>query len=58
MLVRAKLKQGQYGFYGDKRRYDGDEFMLTDAKHFSKSWMEEVEQEKSRKPLKRKEGGL
>lgn len=38
MQVRAT----RIGFYGKKRRREGDVFPLTDEKHFSESWMEDV----------------
>ncbi len=45
MKVKAVFSGGRFGFYGEKRRYDGDIFDLTDAKHFSSSWMEKVDAE-------------
>lgn len=47
MRVRAKFSNGKYGFSGDCRRYDGDEFDI-DPKHFSKEWMEKVDEGKRR----------
>lgn len=38
MKVRAK----QIGFYKDFRRRVGEEFTLTNPKHFSAKWMEKV----------------
>jgi hypothetical protein len=45
MRVRAKFADNKFGFYGSKRRYDGEEFDLDDPKHFSEKWMEKVEEE-------------
>jgi hypothetical protein len=56
MLVRVKdtLVENFYGFYGQERRYPGDEFMLKAVKddkgkiihsaesQFSSKWMEKV----------------
>lgn len=51
VLVRAKTPGGKFegaterkcvGYYELKRRYDGDEFELSDEKHFSDTWMELV----------------
>ena len=56
MLVRVKesMVETFYGFYGEKRRYPGDEFELTSKKdkagkviypaedQFAESWMEKV----------------
>ena len=51
VLVRAKTPNGKVlgsderkcvGYYDLKRRYDGDEFELSDEKHFSDTWMELV----------------
>lgn len=39
MKVRAK----SLGYYGHKRRYEGDEFYIKDEKHFSAKWMKKVE---------------
>lgn len=47
MKVRAKFKKNGFGFYGTKRVRDGEEFILTNPAHFSKIWMEKVEDEKS-----------
>ena len=56
MRVKAKFSNGKYGFYGDRRRYDGDEFEITDPKHFSKVWMEKIEEapRRGRKPAAEK----
>jgi len=58
MKVKAKLKQGQYGFVGGERRYNDDEFEVNDS-DFSELWMIPIEPEKPKRPLKRKakEGG-
>lgn len=51
MKVRATFQNGKFGFYGDKRRRDGDEFELSDPKHFSEKWMIKIEDSKrQRKP--------
>jgi hypothetical protein len=38
-----KVKATMLGFYGNKRRYEGDVFELTDDKQFSKKWMAKFE---------------
>lgn len=51
MKVKAKFTVGKFGFYGGIRRYDGDEFELSDPKHFSEKWMVKLEDSKrQRKP--------
>lgn len=50
MRVRAKFANGRFGFYGDCRRRDGDEFYLTDPSHFSAKWMIKLEDDKEEKP--------
>lgn len=51
MRVKAKFSNNKFGFYGDKRRRDGDEFELSDPKHFSEKWMVKLEDSKrQRKP--------
>lgn len=45
MKVKAVLGEGKFGFYGGKRRYNGDVFEIADPKHFSKKWMESQEPE-------------
>lgn len=58
MKVRATLPDGKFGFYGTQRRYGGDEFDLDDDAHFSKEWMEVVEEKPKRgRPKKEEEGG-
>lgn len=49
--VQIKVKAIQKGYYGHQIRKPGAEFFITDPKHFSKKWMEKVEdrQGKSRK---------
>ena len=32
----------QFGFYGNERRYDGDEFTIASEKEFSEKWMVKV----------------
>lgn len=47
MRVRVKnVRENFYGFYGTKRRYPGEVFDLDDPKHFSKNWMEKVDDDK------------
>jgi hypothetical protein len=43
MKVLAKFAANKFGFYGGKRRYDKDEFVLESAAHFSDRWMERCE---------------
>jgi hypothetical protein len=52
MKVKAKFVNGKFGFYGGMRRRNGDEFVLTDPSHFSKLWMESLEEEKPRRGRK------
>jgi hypothetical protein len=49
MRVRAKFAADKFGFYGTKRRYDGDEFELDDPKHFSSKWMEKLDDDKPKR---------
>ena len=42
MKVIARLSQGSFGFYGEKRRHDGEEFEIKDKSELG-SWMEVVE---------------
>jgi|CXWL01.1.fsa_nt_gi hypothetical protein len=51
VLVRAKTPNGKVfgsderkavGYYDLKRRYDGDEFELSQEQHFSETWMERI----------------
>jgi len=37
-----KVRATAIGYYGDARRRPGDVFVLTDPRHFSKRWMEQV----------------
>ena len=47
MKVRVKeVRTGFFAFYGGMRRYPGDEFPLEAESHFSKAWMEKVEEVK------------
>lgn len=50
MKVEAKFTSNKHGFYGGIRRYDGDEFLLSDPKHFSDKWMVKVEEKKKPGP--------
>ena len=52
MKVRAKFRNGGFGFYASFRRYDGDEFTIN-PEHFSESWMEKLEEEVKPAPKKR-----
>ena len=36
------------GYYGSRIQDEGDEFILTDKTHFSKTWMEKVAEPKGR----------
>lgn len=47
MKVRATFPQGSFGFYGDKRRYDGEEFEFDGEE--PASWMEVIEEEKPKR---------
>lgn len=60
MKVKVKhVRDGFYGFYGEKRRYVGEEFSLTSESHFSDRWMEKLEEKKKpgRKPKAEAEDG-
>jgi hypothetical protein len=58
MKVKAKFTVGKFGFYGGIRRYDGDEFELSDPKHFSEKWMVKLEDSKrQRRPKFSEESG-
>ena len=47
MRVKAVFpSEDKYGFYSNKRRFDGDEFELSDPSHFSEKWMISLEPEK------------
>mgnify|MGYP000920271839 CR=1 FL=1 len=39
-----KVEAIRLGYYGDKRRKEGDTFYLKDEKHFSKLWMKKFEE--------------
>lgn len=41
--IKVRVLEGQMGYYGDVRRREGDVFVITDIKHFSKRWMEFVD---------------
>lgn len=43
MRVKAKFPANKFGFYGGKRRYNGDEFVLASDAHFSEKWMISLE---------------
>jgi len=38
-----RVKATKLGYYEDKRRREGEEFVLTDTKHFSVKWMEKLD---------------
>ena len=43
MEVKAKGDRNKVvGFYGTKRRYAGETFVLEKDEHFSEKWMEKV----------------
>lgn len=46
-----KVRATRLGYYGDKRRRPGDEFVISGPDHYSFRWMEKVE---SAKPPKKK----
>lgn len=52
MRVRAKFANGKFGFYGERRRRDGDVFTLEDPSHFSKVWMEKLDDDKPKRGRK------
>ena len=55
MKVKAKgFADGKFGFYGEKRRKNGDIFDLTSPEHFSEKWMEKLEEEKTKRGRKPK----
>jgi hypothetical protein len=41
--MKMKVKAKQLGYYDHKRRQEGVVFDLLDKKHFSKKWMEWVD---------------
>ena len=51
-----KVKALKLGYYGHKRRHEGDVFFLKDAKDFSKKWMAEVEVKAQGKSFEGPEG--
>jgi len=52
MRVKAKFAQGKFGFYGQRRRFDGDVFNLDDPNHFSVKWMEKLDDDKPKRGRK------
>jgi hypothetical protein len=54
MLVKAT----RMGYYDLKRRYEGDEFVLENEKHFSSQWMEKIEESYEVKAEKPKPKGV
>lgn len=50
MKVKVKnVRDGFYGFYGEKRRYVGDVFEIN-PEHFSNKWMEKIQGKPGPKP--------
>ena len=55
MKVKAVIPPGlKHGFYGGKRRYDNQEFSLTDPEDFSEKWMVKLEEDKPKRGPKPK----
>lgn len=52
MKVKAKFSQGKFGFYGNRRRYDGDVFDIENPSHFSEKWMIKMEEDKPKRGRK------
>ena len=52
MKVKAKFANGKFGFYGGKRRRDGDVFELDSPTHFSERWMVKLDDDKPRRGRK------
>jgi|TARA_R100000081_G_C4760963_1_gene139851 hypothetical protein len=50
MKVKAKFKKGKFGFYGNRRIYDGEVFEISKPEHFSDVWMDKVEEPKKPGP--------
>lgn len=50
-----KVKAIKLGYYGDKRRREGDVFFLKKAEDFSKNWMEKFEGSSDSKHKKKSE---
>lgn len=59
MRVRAKAGNSDkqvMGYYGLKRIRSGEEFVLSDEKHFSSKWMEKIDSGESEAKAKVKPG--
>lgn len=59
MRVRAKAGNSDkqvMGYYGLKRIRSGEEFVLSDEKHFSSKWMEKIDSGESESKAKAKPG--
>ena len=59
MRVRAKAGNSDkqvMGYYGLKRIRSGEEFVLSDEKHFSSKWMEKIDSGESEAKAKEKPG--
>jgi hypothetical protein len=52
--MQVRVKESCKGFYGIRRRKEGEEFTIDSEKDFSEKWMEHVNPED--KPLKTKKG--
>ncbi len=48
LKVRANLPEGSFGFYGEQRRFNGDEFDIPDGEPLG-SWMEAIEEERPKR---------
>jgi len=40
--VKNDMPEGFYGFYGERRRYPGQQFEIQSEADFSDNWMERV----------------
>lgn len=49
-----KVKATKLGYYNHKRQREGAVFFLKSKEDFSKNWMEEISEEKSKKPRSKK----
>ena len=50
MKVRAKFPENKFGYYGGLRRYDNNEFTLSNPEHFSEKWMVKIGNTRGRPP--------
>lgn len=46
------LGENKFGYYGDKRRKQGDVFFINSEKEFSKKWMVKVDGNEKQGPVK------